>query len=302
MMQQFQLEKAAPRLDIFLATASGLSRGKIRKIIDFGGVHVDGRRVRRLSFPLRAGQKVEIFLDDLPLIPFRLSEEYIVFEDSHLIVINKPAGILTQPTPARLKGTLFEALERHLREQGVGKPSIAMHQPLDVGTTGLLTFSIHETAHRGMTQQEEEHVLQHTYLALVEGRPEPASGTIQTQIARRNKRTLSVESGGKEAITHYELVQETAEPEGASFSLLRIRLETGHSHQIRAHLSEQNHPLLGDSFYGGKMSAAGQQLTRPLLHSSRLELHHPVSQEALHFEVPLPTDMAALLLPSPPQE
>jgi 23S rRNA pseudouridine1911/1915/1917 synthase len=301
MMQQFLLEKAAPRLDIFLAEKSGLSRGKIRKIIDFGGAHVDGRRVRRLSLALRAGQKVELFLDEHPLTPFRLTEEHIVFEDSNLIVINKPAGVLTQPTPARLKGTLFEALEHHLREQGVNKPSIGMHQRLDVGTTGLISFTIHEMAHKNLAQQVAEHALQRTYLALVEGKPEPASGTIHTQIVRRNKRTVSVESGGKEAITHYELMQEIAEPEGGSFSLLRIRLETGRSHQIRAHLSEQNHPLLGDSFYGGKISAAGQQITRPLLHSSRLVLHHPITDEELRFEVPLPNDMATLL-PSPVQE
>ncbi len=301
MMQQFLLEKAAPRLDIFLAEESGLSRGKIRKIIDFGGAHVDGRRVRRLSLALRAGQKVELFLDEHPLTPFRLSEEHIVFEDSNLIVINKPAGVLTQPTPARLKGTLFEALEHHLREQGVNKPSIGMHQRLDVGTTGLISFTIHEMAHKNLAQQVAEHALQRTYLALVEGKPEPASGTIHTQIIRRNKRTISVENGGKEAITHYELMQEIAEPEGGSFSLLRIRLETGRSHQIRAHLSEQNHPLLGDSFYGGKMSAAGQQILRPLLHSSRLVMHHPITHEELRFEVPLPCDMTTLL-PSPVQE
>ncbi len=261
------------------------------QIIDIGGVHIDGRRIRRASLSLTSGQKIELHTDNLPLTPFRLSSAEIVWRDRSLIIINKPAAVLTQPTPARIKGTLYEALQHLLKREGIRQPQIGMHQRLDVGTTGLLAFSIDKRAHKALAHQVADRSLHRTYLAVVHGTPQ-RRGTLRSRLARRHRdnRTVSVTRGGREAITHYEVVDQRS-----NIALLRIRLETGRSHQIRAHLSEAGHPLPGDTFYGGSADCNGFRLHRPCLHSAELTLRHPIDRRRLHFSAPLPADMLQLL-------
>jgi len=286
---------AGQRLDQYLAEKlPEISRTTAKKIIDIGGVHINGRRVRSCSLGVRERDAIEVYLDHLPLEPYRVAAQDILFQDKYLIALNKPAFIETQPTHARFKGTIFEALQCHLTDPFKKhlKPTLGMVQRLDRGTTGVIVFSIHPQAHRKMTETFLGRQVEKRYLALVSGRPEPDAGEIISLLARSRKenRVHSVKAGGKQAITRYQTKEYWQQA-----ALLEIDLVTGRSHQIRAHMSEQGCPLLGDLRYGGVPECLGKQLKRPLLHASQLVFRHPISGEMLDFTVPLPDDMAELI-------
>lgn len=289
-------EQRTQRLDIFLSdTCANLSRTLAKKIIDLGGVHVNGRRVRSCSLQVKTNDQVEIYIDHLSTTPYRIAEKDIVFRDQYLIVLNKPALIDTQPTHARYKGTLYEALQWFLKDpfRPQQKPELGMIQRLDRGTSGLIVFSIHPRAHKKMTEIFVEHLVEKRYLALVSGIPDPRSAEIRSFLARTRKanKVKSVSKGGKEAITRYRVVDAFCDS-----ALLDIDLLTGRSHQIRAHLSEQGHPLLGDHRYGGPRTLKDLQFERPLLHAAKLAFKHPVSGDNLEFTAPLPTDMNSIAM------
>ncbi len=269
-----------------------LSRTEAHQIIDLGGVHLNGRRVRTCSLTVENGMRIEMHTDGLPFDIFRLEDEHILYRDKYLIVLNKPAGIDTQPTPSRYKGTLYDALLALLGSTpDRKKPELGMVQRLDRGTSGLMVFSVHQNAHKGLSKIFLEHQVDKRYLALVENPPEPASNEIRSMLARSRKfnRMVKVQHGGKNAITRYQT--RLASELGA---LLEIELLTGRSHQIRAHLSEIGSALLGDSLYGGVMSSAGLVLNRPMLLAFKLAFVHPVTAESLSFELSMPTDMQQL--------
>lgn len=286
---------AGQRLDQYVpALVTELSRSFLRKIVDLGGVHVGGRRVRKCSTPVRSGELVEIHLDGLPLEIFSLTPERILFQDRFLLAVDKPAGIETQPTPSRYKGTLYEALLRHLHDpyRPLDQPELGMVQRLDRETSGVMIFSIHPKAHRPLTQAFAERKVDKTYLALVQGRPAADCGEIRSHLgrARHGNRMMTVRQGGKEAITRYRLLEAFADS-----SLIQLELLTGRSHQIRVHCSEQGFPLLGDSLYGGPSHWRQREIPRQMLHAATLDLAHPVTGAQLKFETPMPADMAALL-------
>lgn len=280
------------RLDLYLTEKTDFSRTKVRKIIDLGGVHIDNKRVRKCSFPLKKNQQITLFTDEGPLLFFRLQDKHILFQDQYLIVINKPAGVETQPTPARYKGTLYEALLFYLKNQGIHTPKIGIHQRLDRETSGLLSFSLHPAAHKNIAKQLQNRTLQKEYLALVSGKPAPSSGTIHSQLARKrgSNQMTSVDNRGKEAITHYQTLESFSHG-NESCSLLSVRLETGRSHQIRVHFAEQGHPLIGDKLYGGTTLYHNKRYHRQCLHSYRLALQHPKSGEKLFFEAAPPQEV-----------
>ncbi len=284
-------EDRGRRLDQFLPQqAPDISRVHWKKVIDLGGVHVDGRRNRKCGYTLPVDVKVEAYLDDGPLDPFRLEESHILFQDKHLIAINKPAGVETQPTPARYKGTLFEALQLWLgRDRKFGrKLEIGMAQRLDRDTSGVIVFSIHPLSHKGLTEQMTGRDLQKVYLALVEGCPEPPEGEYRSLLAkdRRTNRMKSVLQGGKEAITRYSVRYSVQ-----GVSLVEVDLITGRTHQIRAHFAEAGCPLTGDVRYGGRNEIRGRRFCRQGLHSWKLSLLHPVHQSPLELTAPLPADL-----------
>lgn len=283
------------RLDQFVpARSESLSRTLLRRVIDIGGVHVGGRRVRRCSQPVQAGEPVEVYLDGLSLTPWRLPPEAVLYRDRWLLAINKPAGIETQPTPARYQGTLYEALLTYLHDpyRPLDRPELGMVQRLDRDTSGVLVFSVHPHAHKGLTGAMAGGGADKRYLALVQGCPAAAEGEIRSRLARRraDNRVKSVEKGGKEAITRYRTLEVFADA-----ALLEVQILTGRSHQIRAHFAEAGHPLLGDSRYGGPLQAAGQPVGRQMLHAARLALVHPVTGQMLTLEAPLPNDMTQML-------
>ncbi len=284
-------EQVGERLDLILANQfEELSRSKAKKVIDLGGVHVNGRRTRSCSGGLKSGDLVEIYLDQLPLEPFRIADEHIVFRDKYLIVLNKPAHIDTQPTHARFKGTLYEALRWYLETpfNKHQKCDIGMVQRLDRGTSGLITFSLHPRAHKGMTETFVQHSIAKKYLAVVTGIPAVDEGEIISLLARsrHDNRVRSVEKGGKEAITRFRVLERFAE-----HSLLEVVILTGRSHQIRVHMAESGHALLGDTLYGGAPGVGELFFDRPLLHAYQLSFCHPVEKSTLSFEAPIPADM-----------
>lgn len=278
---------AGQRLDLFLsAQTAEISRTTLRKIIDLGGVHVDGRRVRKAGMILAENQLIELHRDQAQLDPYRIEDDQILFEDEYLIALNKRAGVETQPTPARYKGTLYEALQVRLkRDTRFGrKLEIGMAQRLDRDTSGVIVFSIHPRAHKGLTEQMQSRNAGKHYLALVEGCPDPNEGSYRSYLLRdrRNGIMKSVSTGGKEAITRYRVLKTKGR-----ISLVELELVTGRTHQIRAHLSEAGHPLLGDLRYGGRSELDGLHFPRQCLHAQRLELVHPVKNVPLTIAAPV---------------
>lgn len=310
---------AAPdRLDRVLAKAfDDLSRARLQALVREGQVRCDGLVVEDPSRKIGPGVRLDVSLPEaLPAEPapeaIALS---IVYEDSDLIVIDKPAGLVVHPGAGHEAGTLVNGLIAHCGMSlsgigGVRRPGI-VHR-LDKDTSGLLVVAKNDLAHQGLAAQFAEHgrdgVLERAYLALVWGVPEPRIGTIRTHLARsqRNREKIAVvpEGQGRHAVTHYRV---EAVPDGnGTVSLLRCQLETGRTHQIRVHLAHKGHPLLGDTVYGGafrtkaqkldeKAKAALERLGRQALHATLLGFAHPRTGEKLRFESPLPADMADLL-------
>lgn len=283
------------RLDLFVAGRSDrFSRTLLRKVVELGGVHVGGRRIRRASHPVRQGETVEVFLDELPLEPWSLTEEAVLLRDGFLLAVNKPAGVETQPTPARYKGTLYEAALRFLQDpfRPREKPSLGMAQRLDRDTSGVMVFSTHPRAHKGLTALFAGRAARKTYLALLSGVPTERAGEIRSLLGRQRatNRVRSVARGGREAITRYRVLESFA-----GSCLVEVEILTGRSHQIRAHLSEQGHPLLGDCRYGGPALFGEAAIARQMLHAWRLSFSHPVTGAPVDLEAPLPADMAGLL-------
>ncbi|HKK01292.1 MAG TPA: RluA family pseudouridine synthase [Desulfuromonadales bacterium] len=278
------------RLDQYIpGQDASLSRSFIRRLVDIGGVHVQGRRVRKCSHVVQTGETVEVHWDGLPLTPFSLTEEHIVFRDRYLLAVNKPACLDIQPTPSRYKGTLYEALLRFLQNpyRPLDRPSLGMVQRLDRDTSGIVIFSIHPRAHRGLTAAFTERQVEKRYLALVNGVPRNGNGELRSHLARDryHNRMKSVPKGGKEAITRFRVIEDF----GVA-ALLEVEILTGRSHQIRAHCAEAGHPLLGDTLYGGPCEILGCGIARQMLHSWQLTLTHPVLETPLSLEVKPPED------------
>ena len=229
-------------------------------------------------------------VDGLPLEPFELDEQHLLYRDGYLLVINKPAGVATQPTPARFQGTLYAAVQKFLGLKSAA--GLGMVQRLDRDTSGVMVFSIHAKAHKQLTEAFRDHRVDKQYLALIAGTPPQAAGEMRSLLARRHatNRTVSVERGGKPAITRYRVLEQFA---GAA--LVEVELLTGRSHQIRAHFSEAGWPLLGDTAYGGPARWQGAELPRQMLHAVELSLAHPVTGQPCCWRAPLPEDFSAIL-------
>ena len=293
---------AGARLDAWLAGASPeLSRARIQALIREGRGTVAGQPARP-SARVRTGQ--EVVLDVPP--PVRAVPEpediplTVVYEDEDLLVIDKPAGLVVHPGPGTPRGTLVNALLGQVRDlSGVGgvlRPGI-VHR-LDKGTSGLLLVAKNDAAHRDLALQVAGRTVEKEYLALVLGVPRTREGEVDAPIGRdpRDRKRMSVvATRGREARSTWRLLETL---DGAA--LLRVRIHTGRTHQIRVHLASLGHPVAGDATYGGtrtpsSRSAAARAallgLTRPALHAAHLALRHPRSGERLSLESPLPPDL-----------
>ena len=293
------------RLDKALALASGLSRERVKALLGEGRITLDGHAAGQASLKLAAGTPFRIEVpgaiaakaaaQDIPLV--------IVFEDEHLIVIDKPAGLVVHPAAGNLDGTLVNALLHHCRGQlsgigGVARPGI-VHR-IDKDTSGLLVVAKSDAAHVGLAEQFADHSIERAYLAVTAGHPAPPAGTIRGNIARsptnRKKMALVGDGRGKHAVTHYLTLERLN-----CAALVECRLETGRTHQLRVHLASIGHALLGDPVYGRSPAKLRPLLTsldfrRQALHAAELGFIHPISKEHLRFVNELPADMKHLLI------
>ena len=282
-------EGAGERLDRFLAGSLG-SRARAQSLIDRGLVRVDGQP-RAKRYVVRVGQRIEVeHRDDPPSASAPAQMELTVpYEDEHLLVVDKPAGVVVHPARGHPTGTLAQALAGRIA--GGDEPARAgiVHR-LDRDTSGLLVVAKNDAVHRALKALLSARRLRREYLALVEGRPSARSGTIDAPIGRhrRDRVLMSIDSEDpREARTHFEVEELMGEA-----TLLRVALETGRTHQIRVHMAAIGHPVVGDSAYGG---AAWYGLERQFLHAARLAFAHPVTGAALDLRSELPEDLEAAL-------
>jgi 23S rRNA pseudouridine1911/1915/1917 synthase len=291
---------AGERLDVLLAGVGGIgSRAHAQRLIDAGLVTVDGA-VRPKRHRVAAGERVEVAPEPRASavagpaadeVPFA-----IVWEDEHLLVVDKPAGVVVHPARGHRGATLSEALAG--RAAGGGDPARAgiVHR-LDRDTSGLLVVAKSEAVHRALQEAIRQRELRREYVALVEGCPPARSGTIDAPVGRDRRvrtRMSTATDVPRAARTHFEL-----ERAFAGFALLRVTLETGRTHQIRVHLEAIGHPVAGDPEYGpaaGPGAPGGTLgLRRQFLHAARLAFAHPVTGEPLDLRAPLPADLAGVL-------
>jgi 23S rRNA pseudouridine1911/1915/1917 synthase len=283
-------ESAGVRLDRFLAEPLG-SRARAQELIDSGSVSVEGRPAPKRKL-LRGGERVRVALTEVPAadevcateVPFAM-----LYEDEHLLVVDKPAGVVVHPARGHRSGTLAQALAG--RAAGGEDPWRAgiVHR-LDRDTSGLLVVAKSDPVHRALKAMITARTLRREYLALVDGHPPARTGTIDAPIGRhrRDRVLMSIDTDEpREARTHYEL--ERLLPDSA---LLRVFLETGRTHQIRVHMAAIGHPVSGDPAYG----VAGRfGLARQFLHAARLAFAHPVTGVEVDVRSPLPEDLALAL-------
>lgn len=293
------------RLDKALADASGLSRERVKALLGEGRISLAGKVAAQASFKPAAGTPFAISVP--AAIPAEAHAQdialTIAYEDEHLIVVDKPAGLVVHPAAGNLDSTLVNALLHHCRGQlsgigGVARPGI-VHR-IDKDTSGLLVVAKTDAAHEGLAAQFADHSIERAYLAIVAGLPTPTSGTVRGAIARsshdRKKMALAEDGRGKHAVTHYKLLERLD-----SAALVECRLETGRTHQVRVHMSSIGHPLLGDPVYGRTPSRLRPLLNqlhfhRQALHAAVLGFIHPVTGAAIRLESTLPADMAELLV------
>jgi len=290
-----EAKDAGLRIDQFLHGACPeFSRGFWKKALAVGSVHHEGRRISQCSRTVRAGDNVEVFLDGRPLEKFSVSEDQVLFRDKYLLVLNKPPGLDTQPTPARYQGTLYQGVLDYLGRSRAGgrKLDVGMVQRLDRDTSGAIVFSIHPRAHRGLSQQMQQRQAGKTYLAIVCGGLDREEGEFASNLARIRSTNLvrSVARGGKPALTRFSVLQTNSR-----FTLVEVELVTGRMHQIRAHFAEAGHPLLGDERYGGLAAIPFPAAKSQMLHSWRLRLTHPVTGQGVDISAPLPASWQDIL-------
>ena len=315
-------ENAGQRLDLFLASRlAPTSRARIQQLISQDKVLVSGQH-EKASFKLRGGEQIEI-LDEVTRPPLRaIAEEIpldIVYEDDDLAVINKPAGMMVHAgagatEDARNRGTLVNALLHHFGTlSAVGgelRPGI-VHR-LDKDTSGLIVVAKNDMAHRALSAEFAARRVRKTYIALVHGWVKSEHGTINSSIQRdaiRRIRMTTRRSGGREAMTRYE-VQRRIQSDSGKFTLLRVEIATGRTHQIRVHMASLGHPVVGDTLYGApreirrrteqRADLEGRPYTtislpRNFLHSAEVQFMHPRTGEMLKFVSPISDQLQVFL-------
>jgi 23S rRNA pseudouridine1911/1915/1917 synthase len=301
---RLQPAHAGWRLDRALAAAvPTLSRERLKTLIRTGAVESAGKALRDPATKVRGDESFRVAVpepepahnepQDIPLT--------IVFEDQHLLVVDKPAGLVVHPAAGNLDGTLVNALLHHCGGSlsgigGVARPGI-VHR-IDKDTSGLLVVAKTDVAHEGLAKQFAAHSIDRRYLAIVSGVPRSNGGKVDAPLARSgtNRKKIAIVEGsrGKRAVTHWSRLNALKDA-----ALVECRLETGRTHQVRVHMASIGHPLLGDPVYGRSGKAHGKllkelQFHRQALHAAELGFTHPVTKHRLSFSSPMPPDMQEL--------
>ena len=295
MLLQVEPEQAEMRLDVLLAEMNpDLSRSHIQKLIRDGCVLADGK-ARKAGYRVRAGEEISLSVPET-VTPDIAAEDIpldILYEDDDLLVVNKPKGMVVHPAPGHLGGTLVNALLWHCRGQlsginGVARPGI-VHR-IDRDTTGSLLVCKNDAAHTCLAQQLKDHSITRRYRAIVLGNLKEDNGTINKPIgrSRSDRKKMAVDSSGREAVTHYRVLERFMK-----YTYIECELETGRTHQIRVHMSSIGHPLLGDTVYGP--SACPVKLQGQTLHAMVLGFVHPATGAYMEFSAPLPAYFEKLL-------
>ena len=301
---RLQPAHAGWRLDRALAAAAPtLSRERLKTLIRSGAVERSGKPLRDPATKVRGDERFRVAVpepepahnepQDIPL--------KVVFEDEHLLVLDKPAGLVVHPAAGNFDGTLVNALLHHCGGSlsgigGVARPGI-VHR-IDKDTSGLLVVAKTDVAHEGLAKQFAAHSIDRRYLAIVSGIPKASQGKVDAPLARSatNRKKIAIVEGsrGKRAVTHWKRLEVLKDA-----ALVECRLETGRTHQVRVHMASMGHPLLGDPIYGRSGKTHGKllkelQFHRQALHAAELGFTHPVIKHRLSFSSPMPPDMQEL--------
>lgn len=321
-------EAAGQRLDQFLATQlDGISRSRVQLLLEQGGVRVDGAQPKA-SLKLRGGERILVTAEPHPE-PLKARPEdiplHVLYEDDDLAVIDKPAGMMVhagagQSDDERSRGTLVNALLFRFKKLsatgGELRPGI-VHR-LDKDTSGLIIVAKNDRAHARLAEMFSGRSIRKTYIALVHGEVKAARGTVNAPVGRdpirRTRMSTQPQENARTAVSHYEVVRRIANRFG-KFTLIKVRIETGRTHQIRVHMSSIGHPVVGDTLYGASSQITDQvaaqaapsraarrnsgperlRLDRNFLHAAELEFTHPTSKKPLHLEAPLPAELTDFL-------
>ncbi len=292
-MQKFKVneEEVNMRIDAFLALKSDISRSKIQSLIKTGNIKVNDSVIKN-SYKVELDDEVTLdYVEEKNEFKKEKMELDIVYEDSDIIVINKPNGLVVHPAPGNTSHTLANGLSYYSDSlssvNGEFRPGI-VHR-IDAFTTGLLVVAKNNKAHEFLTNELSTKTMKRTYIALVWGVITEESGTIDAPIGRdtKDRKKMNVTSSGKNAVTHFKVLKRFKDA-----TLLEVSLETGRTHQIRVHMNYINHPIVNDPVYGRKklIDETGQ-----MLHAYKLELIHPSTHEKMTFEAELPEEFNNIL-------
>ena len=279
--------ESSQRLDVFVSVVADVSRSRAAVLADEGAVLVNGKPSAK-NTKLKTGDRVEITVPDP--CEYEIKAENIpldiIYEDSDLLVVNKPKGMVVHPAAGNFDGTLVNALMFHCGDSlsginGVMRPGI-VHR-IDKNTSGLLMVAKNDFAHNSLAFQIKEHSFTREYAAIVYGNIKDDTGTVNAPIDRHpiKRKQRAVVAGGREAVTHYEVMERLD-----GFTYLKLRLETGRTHQIRVHMAHIGHPVAGDDVYGPKKVIT--ELNGQCLHARKIGFIHPRSEEYMEFESDLP--------------
>ncbi len=282
------------RIDSFLnEVIEDATRSYIQKIIDGGYVEITGKKTTKSGNKLKGTETIVVNLPEdetLDLIPEDIPLE-IIYEDSDIVIINKAPNMVVHPAHGNYNGTLVNALLYHIKDlstiNGVIRPGI-VHR-LDKDTSGVIVVAKHDEAHTTLSDMFKEKTLEKTYVCIAKGIFKDKSGRIETLIGRdpRDRKKMAVVTeNGKIAISNYEVLDESK-----SYSLVKVRIETGRTHQIRVHMKSLNHPILGDATYGNSTDG----IARQMLHAYRLKFTHPISKKEMVVTAPIPEDFKRAL-------
>jgi len=284
-----EIEDKGKRLDAFLdEKIEDMTRSYIKKLIDDGDITIVGKNRVKSGNKLKGNEKVEVKIpeDELLNVEAENIPIDIVYEDEHMVIINKEPDVVVHPAPGNYTGTLVNAVMYHIKDlstiNGVIRPGI-VHR-LDKDTSGLIIIAKNDKAHLKLTDMFKDKTIDKTYVCICKGNFKESSGRIENIIGRNpkdRKKMAVVEKNGKPAISNYRVIQEV---EG--FSLVEVGIETGRTHQIRVHMKGLNHPVLGDEVYGNHSKYAKRQM----LHAYKLEFNHPVTGKKLVVRGEIPED------------